>query len=141
MVSLSEKVNAEKENVDRVLADLETAMNKEEKSVIELAAIATFLHNIYNGVENILKQVLKEKGIIVPHSDTWHKELLDVSVSNNILPETLADKLREYLAFRHFFVHGYGFMIDAAPLEELARGIPSVWSEFLVDVEKVLQDK
>jgi len=65
MVSLSEKVNAEKENVGRVLADLEIAMNKEEKSVIELAAIATFLHNIYNGVENILKQVLKEKGIIV----------------------------------------------------------------------------
>jgi len=32
-------------------------------------------------------------------------------------------------------------MIDAAPLEELARGIPSVWSEGLVDVEKVLQDK
>ena len=141
MVSLSERINAEKENVERALSDLEIVMNKEEKSVIELAAIATFLHNIYNGVENILKQVLKEKNITVPHSETWHKELLEISVSNSILPETLADKLREYLAFRHFFIHGYGFMIDAAPLEELAGDIPGVWSEFTAEISDVLKDK
>jgi len=76
MVSMSKRVNAEKENVERVLADLKIAMEKEEKSVIELAAIATFLHNIYNGVENILKQVLKEKDITIPHSETWHNKAL-----------------------------------------------------------------
>ena len=36
MVSLSERINAKKENVERALSDLEIAMNKEEKSVIEL---------------------------------------------------------------------------------------------------------
>jgi len=55
---------------------------------------------------------------------------------NKILPETLADKLREYLAFRHFFIHGYGFMLEAVPLEELAKNIPGIWSEFLVEIEK-----
>jgi len=68
MVSLPEKIDAEKENIEQTLADLKTAMEKEEKSVIELAAIATFLHNTYNGIENILKQILKEKDIVITKS-------------------------------------------------------------------------
>ncbi|MCK4491265.1 MAG: hypothetical protein KAU03_01485 [Candidatus Altiarchaeales archaeon] len=46
MASLSRKIEAEKENVERVLADLERVMKREEKSVVELAAIATFFHDI-----------------------------------------------------------------------------------------------
>ncbi len=103
MVSLSEKIEAEKENVERTLKDLEMAMKKKEKSVIELSAIATFLHNIYNGIENILKQILKTRNIDILKSDTWHKDLLELSAENKIISEKLVDKLREYLAFRHFF--------------------------------------
>ncbi len=103
MVSLSEKIEAEKENVERTLKDLEMAMKKKEKSVIELSAIATFLHNIYNGIENILKQILKEENIKLSKSDTWHKDLLELSAENEIISEKLVDKLREYLTFRHFF--------------------------------------
>lgn len=101
---------------------------------MELAAIATFLHNIYSGIENILKQILKEKSIVIPRSEIWHKELLELSVSNEIIPESLADKLHEYLAFRHFFVHGYGFMLEEAPLKRLANNIPTIWLEFLSSI-------
>lgn len=87
---------------------------------------ATFLHNIYNGIENILKQVLKAKKIRVPKSEIWHKKLLDLAVSHGIISEQLSDELREYLAFRHFFVHGYGFMLEETYLEELAKNIPDV---------------
>ena len=31
-----------------------------------MAAIGTFLHNIYNGVENILKQIIVAKGGELP---------------------------------------------------------------------------
>ena len=55
MDELTEQILAEKENVDIALQNLKTAMARNEKTVIELAAIATFLHNIYNGMENILK--------------------------------------------------------------------------------------
>jgi hypothetical protein len=54
--------------VDIALHNLGTAMARTEKTVIELAAIATFLHNIYNGLENILKQILISKDIMVPKS-------------------------------------------------------------------------
>ncbi len=141
MVDLSQQIEAEKENIERTLADLKNVLKRKEKSVIELAALATFLHNIYNGIENILKQVLKAKKIMIPRSEIWHKELLDLSVSHKVISEDLADRLREYLAFRHFFAHGYGFRLEESPLEQLANNILDIWLEFISEIEKFLDQE
>ena len=135
MVDLARKIAAEKENVEKALDNLKDAMGRKERSTVELAAIATFLHNIYNGIENILKQVLKAKGTEIPKSETSHKDLLDFSVSNGIIPEKLSDQLYEYLTFRHFFVHAYGFMLEEIHLEDLANNIPDVWLQFLSAIQ------
>lgn len=138
MGDLPKQILAEKENVEMALNNLKEAMARAERSVIELSAIATFLHNIYNGIENILKQVLITKGINVPKSETWHKDLLDYSRFHGIITEGTSDKLREYLAFRHSFVHGYGFKLRKGPLEELSNNIPEVWAQFLIEIKKFL---
>ena len=136
MDDLHRRILAEKENVEITLSNLKDAMARNEKTVIELAAIATFLHNIYNGIENILKQILKAKGIDIPESATWHKELLNLSESQGIISGKLSDQLYEYLTFRHFFVHAYGFMLDEAHLEVLANNIQDVWLQFTKEIEK-----
>ena len=136
MVDLTRKIAAEKENVEKALDNLKDAMGRKERSTVELAAIATFLHNIYNGIENILKQVLKAKDAKIPKSETSHKDLLDISVSNGIIPEKLSDQLYEYLTFRHFFVHAYGFMLEETHLEDLANNIPDVWLQFLSAIQR-----
>ena len=140
MVDLTRKIAAEKENVEKALDNLKDAMGRKERSIVELAAIATFLHNIYNGIENILKQVLKAKGAEIPKSETSHKDLLDLSVSNGIIPEKLSDQLYEYLTFRHFFVHAYGFMLEETHLEDLANNIPDVWLKFLSAIQSNTSD-
>lgn len=139
MADIARQVAAEKENVEKALDNLRDAMRRTEKSVVELAAIATFLHNIYNGIENILKQVLKTKGTEIPKSYTWHKDLLNLSVSFGIIPEKLSDNLYEYLTFRHFFIHAYGFMLEEAHLENLANNITNVWLQFLSVINKYCQ--
>jgi len=139
MANLPKEILAEKENVEKALINLTDAIARPEKSIIELSAMATFLHNIYNGIENILKQVLKIKGIELPKSETWHKDLLNASVSLGIISEGLSDELFEYLTFRHFFVHAYGFMLDEAQLEDLSNNIYKVWSQFLLEIEKYCQ--
>jgi uncharacterized protein YutE (UPF0331/DUF86 family) len=139
MDELTEQILAEKENVEIALHNLKTAMARNEKTVIELAAVATFLHNIYNGIENILKQILLSKNIEIPKSGKWHKDLLNKSLSSGIISEELSDKLYKYLTFRHFFVHAYGFMLDEKELERLANDIPDVWQQFLLEIENFLK--
>jgi uncharacterized protein YutE (UPF0331/DUF86 family) len=66
--------------------------------------------------------------------------LLDFSVARGIIPEELSDQLYEYLTFRHFFVHAYGFMLEEAQLEPLARNIPNIWREFIVAADRYCRD-
>jgi uncharacterized protein YutE (UPF0331/DUF86 family) len=138
MANLPDKIAAEKENIEMALSNLQTALDKKSKSPLEIAGMATFLHNIYNGIENILMQILKSKNIKVDRAEEWHKKLLNISVFHGILTEELADKLYAYLTFRHFFIHAYGFMLDETELIELATNIYPVWSEFLAAIAPYL---
>jgi len=135
MVDLPRRIAAEKENVRRALDNLRDAMDRDARSTVELAAIATFLHNVYNGIENILKQMLKAEGVEIPRSETSHKDLLNLALSSDMITEKLCDRLYEYLTFRHFFVHAYGFMLEEKHLDDLANGITDVWLEFLATIE------
>jgi uncharacterized protein YutE (UPF0331/DUF86 family) len=132
---LREKINAEIQNVEIALNNLKEAVERDERSVIILAAEATFLHNVYNGIENILSQILKAKNIKIPRTSTWHKDLLDVAETKGIISKNMSDELYEYLAFRHFFVHAYGFMIEDTKMEPLAENIEDIWTRFLAEIE------
>ncbi len=140
MDNLKKRILAEKENVEIALNNLKYTMERKEKTVIELAAIGTFLHNIYNGIENILKQILIANDVEIPRSATWHKDMLNRAMSMRIISDKLSDELYEYMTFRHFFVHAYGFMLDEARLEELADRIPEVWSHFLLELDIFLRE-
>ena len=139
MDKLRKQIRAEEENVEIALNNPKYTAEREEKTVIELAAIGTFLHNIYNGIENILKQIVVAKNVEVPRSDTWHKDLLNLSISMGIISEGLSDELYRYLTFRHFFVHAYGFMLEETHLEDLVDDIPEIWSRFLSEIENYLK--
>ena len=132
------QILAEIANVEEAIRNLEAAMIRRERTVVELAAIGVFLHNIYNGIENILKQTLKMKSIQIPRTENWHKELINLSVSNKVITESLSDELYEYLTFRHFFVHAYGFMLEESPLEILADNITGLWVRFLSEIDSSL---
>lgn len=137
MDDLPEKIEAEKQNAEKALADLMMVCSRKEKDIVALAAMATFMHNIYNGIESILKQILKSKGLHVPTTNTWHKDLLELSVSEGIISEQLSDQLYEYLTFRHFFIHSYGFMLEESNLKHLTENISDVWSRFLSSIKKL----
>lgn len=144
MDELLQEIAAEKEHISETLRALQKALERKEKTIIELAAVATFLQNIYNGMENILKRILKFKEVAIPRSKTYHKDLLDLSVDNKIISFELSKKFDEYRAFRHFSVHGYGIMLDRERLIPLAKNLSSVWKKFESELDiliKSMKDK
>jgi len=138
MGKIPKQILAEKQNVEVALDNLKRAMARKNRSTIELAAIGTFLHNTYNGIENILKQVLRLKNVEMPKSDSWHKDLLSLSVSKGIISETFSDQLYEYLTFRHFFIHSYGFMLEEKQLKGLAANIHDIWTQFMSEISAAI---
>lgn len=122
---LKEYCEAEFENIDTVVSELFSVVSagKSDYSIAELAAIATFLHNCYNGIENILKRVLLSGDVKIEDTPTWHKDLLKASTNIGIISNDLYVILSDYLSFRHFFVHSYSFTLKWEELKPLVDGI------------------
>ena len=135
MVSLERKIRAEIENVIYTLKEMPNLLLVEEKTFPELAAMATILQNVYNGMENILKQILKEKKVPLQKSDTWHKDILESCGEQKIISDEMKNILYEFLLFRHFFVHGYAIRIEEARLLPLAENIRATWERFLFEIK------
>lgn len=70
----------------------------------------------------------------LPKAGDWHKQLLQQSCmpKRNKIPifsENLVTKLYGYLAFRHFFIHGYGFKLDWDKMSPLVDNLDRLWPE------------
>jgi len=93
---LSRKIEVEVENIEKVLSIIEKYKNK-SYSELELAGIATYIHNFYNGIENIIKQILKSKNINLSNSYSWHRDILLQSKKENIIDDNLYNDLLKIL--------------------------------------------
>ncbi|MCD4813918.1 hypothetical protein K8S19_09540 [bacterium] len=89
MADLQKRIEVEMYNISMALNEITTVKTKENKTKIELAGIAAFLHNFYSGIENVFKQILAEKNIKIVKNEIWHKALLETCVDNHIItPES-----------------------------------------------------
>ncbi len=139
MAKLREKVQAEYEQIENLLSEMPSSEKLPYLSFLELAGVATLLHNFYNGVENILKQCIYAENIPVPSGSSSHKDLLLTSVENHILSQDTIFRLGEYLAFRHFFVHAYALDLCADKMEGLVKNIQAVFGVFQKEIDTFLE--
>ena len=138
MADVNERVEAEFECIERVVAELPADALLDNLSSLELAGVACLIHNFYNGIENILKQMVVSRGRKVPQEPSWHRDLVNMMVSDSIISDVTAEQLRRYLAFRHFFSQGYSFDLDKERIIPLVKDIPSVLTGFKSEINKAL---
>ena len=136
MANFKERMEAEFENIQRILSRLPESNLLPNLSDLELAGVAALIHSFYNGVENILKQAVYEKGKDIPQGQTWHRDLVELTVKEGIISPQTSKAIAQYLAFRHFFSHAYAFDLHPERIVPLVKGAKDVLENLRVDVEK-----
>ncbi len=138
MVRLKQRIQAELENIDEIFKEMPLHSSLPRLSMLELAGVAALLHNFYNGIENILKQIFVSQKISVPEGQSWHKDLLEKAVKEEIISEECISHLGQYLAFRHFFSHAYALDLYPEKMEPLVENSQKLYSIFKNDINKFL---
>ena len=76
----------------------------------------------------------------IPTSETWHRDLLNLAVVNQIISQEVRDNIAEYMGFRHFFIHAYGFQLKYESIKALFNNIINVYSDFKSEIEQFLSN-
>ncbi len=136
MAKLNDHIDAELENIQEVLNRLPQPEKLAFIKELELAGVATLLHNFYNGIENVIKQIIKSKKVSIPHGQNWHRDLLDLALKHKVVNKTVYGSLKQFLAFRHFFSHSYAFHLESERMFPLVKSAPKIFISFKRGVDK-----
>lgn len=133
---LNKKILFEISEIDELLSQSSILLQKckiKDPDFIELSAIGATLHAFYNGIENIF--LLIRKGVDKENfkSERWHAELLNTMFKktdkrNPVLDDSLYEPLSNYMGFRHFFRHTYGYHLRWDLAKPLFENITTVWA-------------
>lgn len=138
MAKLKDCVEAELDNIQEVLNRLPSITKLSSIKDLELAGVATLLHNFYNGIENVIKQIISSKGVKIPQGQSWHKDLLDLALKHKVINKTVWGSLKQFLGFRHFFNHAYAFHLEAERLRPLVKAAPKLYNSIKRSIQKYL---
>jgi len=129
------------ERIDSLLREISSV----EPSGHTMAGLGVYLANVYNGMENILKRILKARGVPMPDGPDWHVTLLGMFGPKTaeglpqLFDEEMMAKLDTYRAFRHLLFHGYAIILRWDRLRPNAEQIADVFAAFRATVEEFLR--
>jgi hypothetical protein len=137
-----QKITFEISQIDQLINEsmpLVDLCKLKEPDFVERCGIALILQSFYNGLENILLLIIKHKDLGLPNGTKWHKELLSTAFEKkenrtNILRDELKAPLNDYLQFRHFVRHSYGFQLKWEKMKNILLDVNEIWSNFKEDI-------
>jgi len=138
------KINFEISQIDKLLDDCQPLIDLcklKTPDFIEMSAAAMVLHSFYNGIENIIIMIFKNNNEKLPNSYKWHSELLEKAFTSNgnrkaIFDNDLQKTLDEYLKFRHFVRHAYGYKLKWEMMDKLLFNLKTNWEKIKENIIK-----
>lgn len=131
VLALKGLIEDELTTLERIVEHTEEglAMLSDPPGQFELHGLAAYIHQFYTGVESIFERIVVYLGEEMPRGEYWHVDLLNQMVEEReairppVLDEPLRARLKEYLDFRHFFRHAYGYTPEWVKMRPLAEGM------------------
>ena len=114
---------------------MEAARNQPKDLDLYIDSAALNLHDIYSGVERILKQIAATVDGNLPASPEWHRDLLEQMGLDlpQVRPPVLSNEsiinLDEYLRFRHVVRNVYTFSLDPERVGRLVKELGPVYDQ------------
>lgn len=115
-----------------------------------VSAVSLGIHNVYNGIEDILLSLANDVDGLVPSGPTMHQDVLDQmsaeisGVRPAVLDPHLYQSLSELKGFRHLVRHRYGFDLHTNKVQEnldrVTEAFPS-FVEAVVSLERTLTEE
>ena len=140
------KIAFEISQIDELIEKSSVLLQKcilQEPDFIELNAAGAILHSYYNGLENIFLLIRKNIDKTVLSSERWHSELLKsmfaaTEARRPLFEKKLYDQLVDYMGFRHFFRHTYGYHLRWDLIKPLLMNIKENWNAVKSSVETII---
>lgn len=140
--------NSTKLKIEYEISQIDELVNKSQVLIslckakspdfIEISAIGSILHSFYNGIESIFVLIAKEKKFKGFSKEQWHKDLLSfIFDEQKILSQDIKTVLIEYMGFRHFFRHSYGYTIQWEKCSHLFLNIAKNWDRIKTEIDKL----
>jgi hypothetical protein len=133
--AIIQKIQFEIEQINELLGEANPLFNlcrNREPDFVEKCGIALILQSFYNGIEKIMLLIMKNKDMGLPNGIKWHKELFDNAFKETenrtcIIREELYEQLNDYLQFRHFVRHTYGFQLKWEKMKNILFDVNTLW--------------
>ena len=135
---LTQRINDELVKIESTVGGIAKAL--EDIEVLPVAArpyiqesIGKKLADVYNGIENIFKRVVREVDMYLPTGDSWHQDLLSQMTEQRperppVISEKTFQRLEKLLKFRHAFNNIYGEDLVYKEIEPHAKSIEELFA-------------
>jgi len=146
--AIVQKIQFEMEQIDELIgaaSPLFALCKIREPDFVEKCGIALILQSFYNGIEKIMLFIMKNKDIELPNGIKWHKELFDNAFKETknrtcIFREELYEQLNDYLQFRHFVRHAYGFKLKWEKMKSILFDMNVFWDKIKEDINNFINN-
>jgi hypothetical protein len=146
---LKEELQHELEKLEQTVQEISALhrdLDGEDPRIRERAAAAKFMEDVYMGIENVLKRIVKFRGEELPSGERWHVELFEkfCAPARSPFPEFFdgrwIERTDSFRRFRHITHHGYARDLEWERMRAGLEEARPVFDHFREQVEVFLTD-
>ena len=132
----------------RIVDNIQTAMEEigDNPNQLEINGLAAYLHQYYTGIEGIFRRIALQIDGSFATGERYHLDLLN-QMAQDIPNERRAlikpqqyMVLKDYLSFRHFFRHAYGYQLRWQELRFKLLIIPETFEQLSQSISDLFQE-